>query len=128
MVQAGEVEMLRDVRLPDREVGENCALLGCYSASGGDLLPTFRDNLSVPSLGVENLKESPLSQPNCPDTSVTNYQYPLRNSSEERSSLGGILFSPVVFVLVARQAVYRRHLLHARIVFNVVLADKHKVT
>jgi len=30
---------------------ENCALLGYYSASSGDFLPTFRDNLSVPSSG-----------------------------------------------------------------------------
>ena len=29
-----------------REVDENCALLGCYTASGGYFLPTFRDNLS----------------------------------------------------------------------------------
>jgi len=28
-----------------REVHENCALLGCYAASSGYLLPTFRDNL-----------------------------------------------------------------------------------
>ena len=28
---------------------ENCALLGCYAASGGNSLPTFLDNLSVPS-------------------------------------------------------------------------------
>jgi len=37
-----------------REVDENCALLGCYTASSGDLLPTFRDNLSVPFSGVKN--------------------------------------------------------------------------
>jgi len=30
-----------------REVAENCALLGYYAASGGNFLPTFRDNLSV---------------------------------------------------------------------------------
>jgi hypothetical protein len=27
---------------------ENCSLLGYYAASSGNLLPTFRDNLSVP--------------------------------------------------------------------------------
>jgi len=32
-----------------REVDENCALLGYYAASSGNSLPTFRDNLSVPS-------------------------------------------------------------------------------
>jgi len=31
---------------------ENCALLVCYAASGGNFLQTFRDNLSVPSSGV----------------------------------------------------------------------------
>ena len=34
-----------------REVAENCALLGYYAASGGNSLPPFRDNLSVPSSG-----------------------------------------------------------------------------
>jgi hypothetical protein len=28
-----------------------CALLGYYTASSGDVLPTFRDNLSVPTTG-----------------------------------------------------------------------------
>jgi len=32
-----------------REVDEKCALLGCYLASSGKFLPTFRDHLSVPS-------------------------------------------------------------------------------
>ena len=35
-----------------REVDQNCVLQGCYSASSGTSLPAFRDNLSVPSLGV----------------------------------------------------------------------------
>ena len=41
---------------------ENCALLGHYAAISSNSLPTFRDNLSVPSLGVKNPKEIPLSQ------------------------------------------------------------------
>jgi len=32
-----------------REVDENYTLLGYYSASSGNFLPTFRDNLLVPS-------------------------------------------------------------------------------
>jgi len=36
------------------EVVENCALLGYYAASSGNLLPTFQDNLSVPFSGVED--------------------------------------------------------------------------
>ena len=31
---------------------ENCDLLGCYAASNGNSLPTFRDNLSVSSSGI----------------------------------------------------------------------------
>jgi len=38
-----------------RSVGdENCVLLGCYEASSGNVLPMFRDNLSVPSSRVKN--------------------------------------------------------------------------
>jgi hypothetical protein len=33
---------------------ENSAFLGYYAASSGNFLPTFRDNLSVPSLRVKN--------------------------------------------------------------------------
>jgi hypothetical protein len=32
-----------------RKVDEICGLLGCYAASCGNCLPTFRDNVSVPS-------------------------------------------------------------------------------
>ena len=37
-----------------REVDENCAHLGYYAASGGHILPTFRDKLSVPSSVVKD--------------------------------------------------------------------------
>jgi len=30
-----------------REVAENCALLGYYAASGGNILPTFRDSFCI---------------------------------------------------------------------------------
>jgi hypothetical protein len=40
-----------------REVYENCALLGYYAASSGNLLPTFRDKLSIPFSGVKKPKE-----------------------------------------------------------------------
>ena len=42
------------ISAPRREVDENCALLGYYAASNGNFLPTFRDNLSVPSTRVKN--------------------------------------------------------------------------
>jgi hypothetical protein len=35
------------------DVDEICALLGCYAASSGNPLPTFRDNVSVPSSRVK---------------------------------------------------------------------------
>ena len=38
-----------------REVAENCALLGYYEPSSGNIFPTFRDNLSVPFSGFKNL-------------------------------------------------------------------------
>jgi hypothetical protein len=41
-----------------RAVDENCALRGCYAASSGNLLPTLRDNLSVPSSGIKKKKKS----------------------------------------------------------------------
>ena len=36
--------------------------MGYYPASGGNFLPQFRDNLSVPSAGIKNPNESLLSQ------------------------------------------------------------------
>ena len=42
-----------------REGYDNCALLGHYASSSGSLLPTFRDNLAVPSSGVKNPEENP---------------------------------------------------------------------
>jgi hypothetical protein len=40
-----------------RDVDEICGLLGNYTASCGNYLPTFRDNVSVPSSWVK-MKES----------------------------------------------------------------------
>jgi len=72
------------------EVDENCSLLGCYAANSGNALPTFRDNLSVPSSGFKNLLLGdflPLKMETkgCPETSVSNYNYSPRNNPEERS-------------------------------------------
>jgi hypothetical protein len=36
------------------DVDEICALLGYYAASCGNCLPTFRDNVWVPSSGVKS--------------------------------------------------------------------------
>jgi len=45
----------------DRFVEENCALLGYYAASIGNLLPPFRDNLLVPSSRAVPPKDRKLS-------------------------------------------------------------------
>ena len=50
-----------------REVGEKCALLACYVASGD-----------------QGLKMGPIG---CPELPANNYHYSLRNSPEQRSSL-----------------------------------------
>ena len=57
------IRVLRVISDFRREVDENCAVLGYYTASSGDYLPTFRDNLSV-----------------------RNYYYSLHNDPEERNS------------------------------------------
>jgi len=57
----------------DLEVVENCALLGYYAASRGNFLPTFRVNLRWDPIG-------------CPEMSVRNYPYELRNNPEENGS------------------------------------------
>jgi len=63
---------------------ENCALLGSYAASVANSLPTIRDNVSIPSSRVKNpLKMGSIVSP---ETSIRNYQYPLHNNPEERSS------------------------------------------
>jgi len=82
----------------------NCALLGHYAASSGNLLPTFRDNLSVSSFldlflfltlfHPLPLKTGPIG---CPATSVRNYQYWLPNNQSERSFHGALYFIKVKF-------------------------------
>jgi hypothetical protein len=36
-----------------RDVDDNCAILGYYATSNDNPLPTFRDNVSVPSSTVK---------------------------------------------------------------------------
>jgi hypothetical protein len=40
---------------------DNCVLVGCYAASSGNFLPTFRHYLSVPFSRVKNPKRNKLS-------------------------------------------------------------------
>jgi hypothetical protein len=64
-----------------RDVDESYAVLGYYAALSGSAVPTFRDNLSVPSSRVKDQRIG------CPETSVQNYHSTLRNIPEERRSL-----------------------------------------
>jgi hypothetical protein len=66
------------------DIDEICALLGYCAASNGDHLPTFRDNVSVPTSRVKkSLKMGPIR---CPKTSVNHNHSTLCNSPEERRS------------------------------------------
>jgi hypothetical protein len=62
------------------EIDENCLILSYYAASSGRFLLTFRDNLPVPSSRVKPFKIEPIV---CPEMSVRNYHYSLRNDTEE---------------------------------------------
>jgi hypothetical protein len=67
-----------------RYIDEICALLGCYAASSGNLLPTFRDNVSLRSSRVRKsswpLKVGPIR---CQKPSEKDYHSTLRNTAEE---------------------------------------------
>ena len=67
------------------EADEICALLGYYAASRGNLLPTFRLNLSAPFSWVK-VNVTLADGTGCPETSVRNYNYSLSNNPEEHNS------------------------------------------
>jgi len=50
--------MAQLVLTADNETEENCPLLGYYAVSSGNILPTFRDNLSILTSGPKKPKES----------------------------------------------------------------------
>jgi hypothetical protein len=56
---------------------ENCAILDYCIANSGTYSPTFPENLSV---------QSSMGPIGCPETSVRNYHYSLRNIPEDRTS------------------------------------------
>ena len=64
---------------PTKEI---CAHLPYYAAYSGNSLPTFRDNLSVPSLMFKKLDFLILE--NGTETSVRNYRYTQCNITEQR--------------------------------------------
>jgi hypothetical protein len=69
-----------------REVAENCALLAYYRASIRSFLQTFRGNRWVPYSGFKKTLDTEDGTTGCPETSVRNYHYSLRNNPEERIS------------------------------------------
>jgi len=78
------------------------ALPGCYAASSGNFLQTFRYKLSAPNSRVRQSRHLKMGSMVCPETSVINYHYSLRNMPEERSSdllRGGSLKPRVVLKL-----------------------------
>ena len=67
------------------EVDENCALLAHYTVSSGNYLPAFHFTLSVPTLEVENPKDSRSLKTGligCPKMLVGNYHISLHNNPE----------------------------------------------
>jgi len=83
-----------------REVDDNCGLLGYYAASSGNLLPTFRDNLSVPSSGVKSPRPLKMGQIGCPVTSVRNKHY--SKKSAVLSFLPPVAMWDVIRIFLAR--------------------------
>jgi hypothetical protein len=68
-----------------RELDETWTILGYYAACNGNSLPEFRDNLSGSSSRLNKMDFWPLKIGliGCPETSVRNYHYTLRNIPEE---------------------------------------------
>jgi hypothetical protein len=67
------------------DVYEICTLLGYNAAYSGNSLLKFRDNLSVLSSRVKEIRLK-TGLVGCPETSLRNYHYTLRNVPEERRS------------------------------------------
>ena len=74
-------------------INNNCALLGCYATSTFNSLRTFRNNLSFQSSGIKKIR--PIG---CPETSVRNYQYSLRNNPEEEFDIHGSVHHNTILI------------------------------
>jgi hypothetical protein len=88
--------LISGFRCDDDEVG---AVLGYYTASNGNPLPTFRKNVSVPSSRVKKAKKTLEDVTDtCPETSVKDYHSTLRNTPEERRSHILLLSTDYVYI------------------------------
>jgi hypothetical protein len=81
-----------------RAVDEISALLRCDAALSGSSVPTFRDNLSVPSSRVKKSKP------------VQNYHSTLRNIPEERITHVQPRFTNVIPYLACKRGIAIAHL------------------
>ena len=77
------VEWLTDIQTL-HSLEENCTLPGYYIACSSNLLPAFRDNLSVPRTISWPLKMGPIV---CAETSVRNYHCTLYIMTQKRAVL-----------------------------------------
>jgi hypothetical protein len=67
-------------------VDEICALLGYYTVYSANSVPTFQDNLQVPSSRVRKSKK--MGWIGCPKTLVQNYHSTLHNIPEDHRPFG----------------------------------------
>ena len=82
-----------------REINMNYVLLGYFTESNGNSLPTFRDNQLVSSSVLQNPSRN-LGPIGCPETSTWSYHHSLCNSPEERRS------HALTFSFVAKKKCY----------------------
>jgi hypothetical protein len=77
-----------DTQYRDKIQNEICPLLGFYAALKGISLPKFRYNLSVPPARIKKCKKKKkkIGPIGCPETSVRNCHYSLRDIPEKRRS------------------------------------------
>jgi hypothetical protein len=92
IINISTTNSLRQFRLPWRS-GEICTLSRYYAEFSGNSFPTFRETLFVPFSAVKKSKKKPwiswflkMGLIRCPDMSVRNYNYTLRNIPEGRRS------------------------------------------
>jgi len=90
----------RKTSLKCPHLGEDCPILGYYAARSGNFSPSFLDNQSVPSSWVKNPSfnfqvlrtqildswSPKMGTISCPETSVWNYRYTLRDILQKHFS------------------------------------------
>jgi hypothetical protein len=87
------------------EMDENCALVGYYTGSSDNFLPTW-DNLLIPSSGVKDpngsiwsLDPMKMGPRGCSEMPVSNYHYAPHNIPEEPNSHNIALFNHLLLTV-----------------------------